>query len=442
VKHVLLRNSSTFFCAVALALATVSCGPKDSGEPVTLTLSGHLYWQNPTWHKALDEFTRETGVQVKIIAYSDEAEDVRRAQYKEWIRRRAAVPDIYQTDVSFLSTIADGMVDLNPYAAGDTRGHLPSVVKHCTVRGRLVALPLYTDVQLLYYRTDLLHKYGFSAPPKTWAELEKMAWTIQQGQRAAGQKDFWGYVWEGNPANEGLTASAFEWQASEGGGHIIEPPGCVVVNNPPMVSALKRARQWINRISPPGTTAYGPGDVVNVWAGGRVAFMRNWPEFLRRNVQDGTFEVAKMPAGAAGSVGTLGGWSLSVSKFSNHPAEAVRLVRFLTGRAAQLTHAMEWGVTPSRPDVLESPELLAQYPQFAHVEEALSATATARPSAIAGPAYPGISAAYASAVLSVLTGASKPEAAMAKLQNELVGLTGFPVCQALRGENGSAGNGR
>jgi multiple sugar transport system substrate-binding protein len=44
------------------------------------------------------------------------------------------------------------------------------------IDGRLYGLPWYVDTRLLFYRTDILSKAGFSAPPKTWAEwLEAMA---------------------------------------------------------------------------------------------------------------------------------------------------------------------------------------------------------------------------------------------------------------------------
>ena len=73
------------------------------------------------------------------------------------------------------------------------------------------------NVGVLYYRSDLLHRYGYNTPPRTWDELERMAVRIQAGERARGEKDFWGFVWPGAAA-EGLTCNALEWQMDAGAG--------------------------------------------------------------------------------------------------------------------------------------------------------------------------------------------------------------------------------
>jgi len=51
--------------------------------------------------------------------------------------------------------------------------------------GQLIGLPVYIDAGLLYYRTDLLEKYGFSSPPQTWDELVQIAQKVQEGERAS-----------------------------------------------------------------------------------------------------------------------------------------------------------------------------------------------------------------------------------------------------------------
>ena len=53
------------------------------------------------------------------------------------------------------------------------------------------------NIGVLLYRVDLLQQYGYRAPPKTWEELENMAERIQAGERAKGNKEFWGFVWQG-----------------------------------------------------------------------------------------------------------------------------------------------------------------------------------------------------------------------------------------------------
>jgi trehalose/maltose transport system substrate-binding protein len=58
-------------------------------------------------------------------------------------------------------------------------------------------MPIVTDVGILYYRTDLLQKYGFKGPPATWKELTAMARTIQEGEHASGNSSFLGTCGKG-----------------------------------------------------------------------------------------------------------------------------------------------------------------------------------------------------------------------------------------------------
>ena len=51
---------------------------------------------------------------------------------------------------------------------------LPGVIAANTYRGRIYGLPSFVDAGLLYYRSDLLEKYGFD-PPRTWPDLVRQA---------------------------------------------------------------------------------------------------------------------------------------------------------------------------------------------------------------------------------------------------------------------------
>src|SRR5690606_11370649 len=188
---------------------------------------------------------------VDVIETPDLSND-RLGVYLQVFEAQSPDIDVMQIDVIWPGDLAEHLVDLYEYGAEEVVDqHFPAIVENNTVDGRLVGIPWFTDSGLLYYRTDLLAKYGYDAPPTTWDELEEMAQTIQDGERAEGNPDFWGFVWQGN-SYEGLTCDALEWIASNGGGTIISPDGQVTIDNPAAVEAVERAAGWVGTISPDG----------------------------------------------------------------------------------------------------------------------------------------------------------------------------------------------
>jgi trehalose/maltose transport system substrate-binding protein len=379
--------------------------------------------------KTLAEFTQETGIPVTYVP-ALRWKPQRLNQYLEWLRTGAATPDVYDADVTEVWSLAEHMIDLRPYVGDAPKSHFPSVLANYVVDGRLVALPLFTDIQLLLYRRDLLSKYDFSQPPRTWTELERMADRIQAGERAAGKRDFWGLSWTASNSDD-LLCVAIECQASYGGGTIIEPDGTISVNNPRAIAAISALRGYVGTISPPGVIAYGLEDARGLFESGSAAFLIHWPfaYMASRSAPAirGKVGVTLPPSGGVGQVGTLGGWQLSVSKYSKYPREAAKLVLFMTGRAQQLERALTRANLPTIPDLYDEPRVREMNPHFAGLEQALLHRAVVRPSTVAGNHYPQVAVAYAEAVHSVLTDRSSAADAFSRLERELTALTGFPA---------------
>src|SRR5260370_18750033 len=102
-------------------------------------------------------------------------------------------------------------------------------------------MPCFSDFGMLYYRTDLLQKYGFAKPPLTWDELAMQAQKILDGEKAA-NPTFAGFVFQGK-AYEGLTCDALEWIASSGGGTIVDTrTHNMTVNNPQAAAILNTVK--------------------------------------------------------------------------------------------------------------------------------------------------------------------------------------------------------
>jgi trehalose/maltose transport system substrate-binding protein len=256
-----------------------------------------------------------------------------------------------------------------------------------------------------------------------------MAARIQAGERAKGKKQFWGFVWQG-AADEVLTCDALEWQAAEGGGRIIEEDKAISVNNPQAIRAWQRAAHWVGSISPPSVVGYREWDSLNVWLAGDAAFMRNWPFAYVDSQAAGSpirnkFDIALLPGGKAGRVGTLGGWGLGVSRFSAHPREALELVRYLTRRDVEERRSRVLSQSPTLPELYNLPVLLEPNPHFDLLSQVFRTGMVSRPSNVTGKKYQDVTDAYIQAVHSVLTGEKSAPEAAAALENELVRITGF-----------------
>jgi trehalose/maltose transport system substrate-binding protein len=303
-----------------------------------------------------------------------------------------------------------------------------------TVGTKVVAVPHHAYVGVLFYRPDLLRRYGYGEPPKHWEQLETMAKRIQFGERAKGEKDFWGYVWQGG-VDEDLTCSALEWQASDGGGRIIEDDKTISVKNEQAMTAWQRAAKWVGSISPPEVVAFGKWDAQNVWGSGKAAFLRSWQGdygLIHRGwpfsgsppVRFKEIGVTSLPGGRAGRASALGGNGLAVSRTSLHTPEALKLVKFLVRRDVQEMRAREHPQPPTGLTLFELPPILKAYPELAKSTET-GASLVARPSVSAGANYEDVTKACIRAVHSVLTGEKISSVAAAELEKELVGITGF-----------------
>jgi trehalose/maltose transport system substrate-binding protein len=417
-------------CIVLLSLLLQGCTRPAVHEPVTLTLLEE--WTNKRFSEArqqeLQQFTRETGIRVSLLP-SPESARQKLVLWRELLGTGASGPDVYGIDVIWPGMLAENFVDLKPYFGNEVSLQFPALAGAYTVDNKLVAMAYRPDIGLLFYRTDLLRQYGYRDPPRTWDELEVMAARIQAGERAKGKKQFWGFVWQG-AADEGLTCDALEWQAAEGGGRIIEDDKTISVNNPQAIRAWQRAARWVGSISPPGVVGYREWDSLNVWVAGDAAFMRNWPSAYADSQAVGSsirnnFDIALLPGGKAGRVGTLGGWGFGISRFSAHPREALELVRYLTRRDVQVKRSRVLSQPPTLPELYNLPEVLEPNPRFDLLSRAFRNGIVSRPSEVTGKKYQEVTDAYIRAVHSVLTGEKSAPEAAAALENELVRTTGF-----------------
>ena len=414
-----------FALAAAILVAHAGLSANARAE-VTISIScSSLGIEQQLCQSGSEAWAKKTGNTIKLVATPADANE-RLALYQTLLAAEAKDIDVFQIDVIWPAILAPHLMDLTSIVSEQDRGdHFKVLIDNNTVDGKLVAVPWFLDAGLLYYRKDLLEKYGKQVPA-TWAELTGTAKAILQEEKKAGNSGLQGYVWQGR-AYEGLTCNALEWIASYGGGSIVDANGQVTIDNPQAAQALDMAKGWIGTISPQGVLSYSEEESRGVFQSGNAVFMRNWPyAWALANAADspvkGKVGVAILPQGEgpdARHASALGGQNLAVSRYSAHPDEAADLVRYLTSAEEQKRRAQEGSFNPTLRSLYSDAGLLSAnpfYKDFLPIVE----SAVARPSTVTARRYNQLSSAFVRAVHGALSGQSTAASeSLVDLNNEL-----------------------
>lgn len=280
-------------------------------------------------------------------------------------------------------------------------------VEAVTYRAKAYAVPWYIDAGLLYYRKDLLDKYGF-VPPRTWQQLVSIA-TVVTGK----EENLYGFIWQGKQY-EGLVCNVLEYMWSGGGGILDE--GRVRALTDANVKALEFMKDLIFKhgVTPGLVRTSIEEPTRHIFGSGKALFMRNWP--YAWNIFDregskvrGKVGVAPLPAFEGhDSASTLGGWQLGVNSNSTHPEEAARLIKYLTSYGVQKRLALEVGYKPSRRALYDDEELKSAEPFISSLRDVFE---SARPRPIT-PFYMMITQVLQPEFSAVISGLKTPEEAL------------------------------
>ncbi|SCZ77113.1 ABC transporter substrate-binding protein [Acidaminobacter hydrogenoformans] len=273
--------------------------------------------------------------------------------------------DVLDADVTWPSIFvkSDWVANLDDYFNEDEiGGYLKGSIDSATVGGKLYGIPYRIDSGVLFYRKDLLMKYGYPVP-KTYAELIDTASAIKaQAPELNGFSASWKNF-------EGLTCSFFEMLWS-GGYEIDTSETPYRINAAGVAETLDLMQSMISRykIVPEASLTYSSGDLRAAFIEGNLIFMRDWPTGWRKLSEAPALKdkiaVAPLPSTKPGhaSYGALGGWMYMVSKDSKHKKEAVQWIKFLTTYENEKLLNLKYNYIPSRIELYSDEEVLERMP--------------------------------------------------------------------------------
>ena len=277
--------------------------------------------------------------------------------------------------------------------------------------GHLWRMPFSGDTALLYWRTDLME-----APPADTEALVRTARSLQKQGKVR-----WGYVWQGRQY-EGLSCVMLEVLHGFGGRWWNPATERTELDT----AAARQATGWLSMlvrsgVTPPAVANFAENEALQLFAAGEAAFPRNWPYAWKLIEQEGGpvadhVGVSPLPAapGQAGGA-TLGTWGFSLPAHSPHPAEAVEVIRWLSGPEAQKELVLSQGYAPTWQSLYDDPDLQRRHPLLAVQRQSLELGALVRPLT---PLYAQYSDVLQRQVNGVLSGSRSVELAMAEAQSQ------------------------
>lgn len=231
---------------------------------------------------------------------------------------------------------ADGLVPQDS-GSGSVSEASP-IVQELRWRGYAWGTPAYADPPVLIWSREALQAAGWSKPPETWAELERLR--AQAPERAAAAI----------PAADGI--QALSWLARWHGGGATLDPALLEASVLPRTAPLQAA----------DLAAAGSADAAVELArrGGSYAAVVPLSYYRSHGLHVEFIADASLAAAAAPSA--LGGYGYVISSDTEFPAAAGSWIAAAAGRSAQERLREEAGLLPADPSLYAGAGAAAETP--------------------------------------------------------------------------------
>ena len=404
-----MKKWLTLLLAIIMTFAACAAACAEESEPVHIEI---LVGADSTgfYEAAIAQFEEQNpGIKVDINYIPGNTDDIKKALLTAMIAEDTN-PDVFLTDVVWTGQFASAgwLKDLT--GAFDDSVHGAGALESCMYDGKYFAMPVYTDIQLLIYRKDIISEDEL---PKTWDEMNALC------EKYVGQNGIkYGWLWQGAQA-ECVVCNAVSFLGSNGAGFIEN--GEIVCNSPAAVEAVQYMYDTVYKynVAPEDVLSYKPADCTPIFEQGVALFDIGWPGNYASMLVDDTSTVKDvvgitvMPVGASGTqpASCTGGWNVAVSAFTDQEEAAMKFAQFMAGSECQALRTKMTGCLPTIMALYDDEELLESVSYLTDVKECV-AYGKSRP---ASSDYASLSTIIQEYLHKALTGMNTPQDAMDQL---------------------------
>ncbi|MEH1130733.1 sugar ABC transporter substrate-binding protein [Micromonospora sp. CPCC 206061] len=349
---------------VASVLAVAACGRSDEGpadKPADSISSGPAtgtinIWAQGTEGEALNDFLKgfrdanpDVTVNVTAIPW-DQAQN----KYQTAIAG-GTTPDIGMLGTDWMASFANAL-RATPKQV-DTSGMYPANVESTNVGGTHYGVPWYVETRVIFYRTDLMQKAGFSSFPTDWEGFKQLAKAMKE---KAG-------------AQYGVALPSSGWNAFFGDLPFIWSNGAELMNadqtkwtfdRPETVEALAYLRSFFDEGLANKSPDDQPGATAGAFANGSVPMFLSGPWDVGQIAKAGgagfedKFALAPVPAPPGKTpISSAAGANLVVFDKAKNPDAAWKLIQWLTEPRTQVEWFKATADLPSQKAAWSDPAL-------------------------------------------------------------------------------------
>lgn len=363
--------------AVALLAAGCSSPPQEGGagslgtaqKPVEIRVLANDAFAKQWQDKLVPRFRKEyPNIKVRVdgLPYADQLP-------KTMLDLTGVTPtyDIVLADDPWIPRLAEsgalldlrkGSVSRTTDKAYDWADFTPSDLAAGQAEGRQYAVPVRTNLMLMFYNRALYKKAGVAEPDErtTWKQYLKDARKLDQDTDGDGKKDSWtvGTYFTKDP----LTPTIWQSILNADGGQLMDGKHHVTFNDAKGVKALQTHVDLLEH-APPGASTYQFNEPLEAFRQGKTATMFMWGSVYKGTAIDkastklapGDVGITTMPAGSAGPSTHRGVWSAAVTKKSPHQAAAWTFLQWVTSKKGEKWAGAHLGSFPARRSTLAAP---------------------------------------------------------------------------------------
>ncbi|MGE5603710.1 MAG: ABC transporter substrate-binding protein, partial [Nitrososphaerales archaeon] len=250
---------------------------KYKGSTIRVMLNQHPW--TTAIQPSIADFEKLTGIKVVLETYP---EDQFRQKSLVELTSGAGTLDIFMSQPpqeGLKYKRAGWYEDLAPYVNDPSQtgpdykfdDFLPGTVKFETVEGTLIGMPIQLEVEMLFYRKDLLEAAGLT-PPKTLDELQAAAQKLNNANGGV-----YGFASRGKKA---AAVTMFSNYLYNYGGNWLDDQRNPAINSPEAVEALTFYGNLLKNYGPPGSVNNHWNEVVALFQQGKAAMFTDASVFF------------------------------------------------------------------------------------------------------------------------------------------------------------------